>query len=546
MPIARNLPLQYKEVIIATSLKLDDTDGSNYLNLDWNEDDSSDRNLYIKVHGDSRALDLGGDLVLSDDNRVESWYFSDGTDIHVIKGVAETGLGGRLTVGLDETARTMVVCDYGDIGTDFGLSAASDPTFLLYDKDGTYRLLLESKKVESNESLTIRGSFLNYELLANLNAGDAHTFGGIYELREDDAEQAFMKLEPIVKQTSTAGYVGFLMDVTETSKGSGTNELMALRIGGNDRVTISNDSAKLTLIHSDNTQNVSLKYNALDFRTCSGISYLYSSTGGMVFAQGADMASGDAFTFTQSAASKELTASSGEQAFIKISPEILQTSTANYVGILFDVTESSVGSGTDKLLDFRKAGSTYCEIYWSSGYPILRISDASPAYSVALRYNQLYPTGAFTYLHAGTAVFTQNADLAAGNQFTFNSAGTAELTDSDAEQAFIAIEPEILQTDTANYVAVLVDVTESSVGSGQDYLLDLRLATATKFRVLSDGTVDLSGQTITTVNANGSVDLTTWCDTVVGADGSDDEDPKYALLMKVAGTDYYVPCFTAV
>jgi len=77
-------------------------------------------------------------------------------------------------------------------------------------------------------------------------------------------------------------------------------------------------------------------------------------------------------------------------------------------------------------------------------------------------------------------------------------------------------------------------------------LLDLRLATATKFRVLSDGTVDLSGQTITTVNANGSVDLTTWCDTVVGADGSDDEDPKYALLMKVAGTDYYVPCFTAV
>jgi len=149
-----------------------------------------------------------------------------------------------------------------------------------------------------------------------------------------------------------------------------------------------------------------------------------------------------------------LTASSGEQAFIKISPEILQTSTANYVGILFDVTESSVGSGTDKLLDFRKAGSTYCEIYWSSGYPILRISDASPAYSVALRYNQLYPTGAFTYLHAGTAVFTQNADLAAGNQFTFNSAGTAELTDSDAEQAFIAIEPEILQTDTANYVAV--------------------------------------------------------------------------------------------
>jgi len=56
----------------------------------------------------------------------------------------------------------------------------------------------------------------------------------------------------------------------------------------------------------------------------------------------------------------------------------------------------------------------------------------------------------------------------------------------------------------------------------------------------------LVAQTITTVNASGSADLTNWADTFNGADGSDDEDPKYALQIKVGGTTYYVPAFTSV
>lgn len=70
-----------------------------------------------------------------------------------------------------------------------------------------------------------------------------------------------------------------------------------------------------------------------------------------------DIPSGDVIVFTQHAATYELTASSGTQAFLKLAPEMLQTGTAGYTGLLLDVTESSTGSGTKNLLDLQ-VGST--------------------------------------------------------------------------------------------------------------------------------------------------------------------------------------------
>jgi len=58
-------------------------------------------------------------------------------DYSRICGVDESGLGHRLTVGLDETARALVVCDLGDINIDLGLSAQSDPTLFLVSADAS-------------------------------------------------------------------------------------------------------------------------------------------------------------------------------------------------------------------------------------------------------------------------------------------------------------------------------------------------------------------------------------------------------------------------
>ena len=44
----------------------------------------------------------------------------DGTDTHILKAVQEPGLGGRYTIGLDETANTV---DWGVAGSSVGLDA---------------------------------------------------------------------------------------------------------------------------------------------------------------------------------------------------------------------------------------------------------------------------------------------------------------------------------------------------------------------------------------------------------------------------------------
>jgi len=63
-------------------------------------------------------------------------------DYSRICGVDEPGLGHRLTIGLDEIARALVVCDLGDINTDLGLSAQSDPTLFIVSADASAWFLL--------------------------------------------------------------------------------------------------------------------------------------------------------------------------------------------------------------------------------------------------------------------------------------------------------------------------------------------------------------------------------------------------------------------
>jgi hypothetical protein len=71
--------------------------------------------------------------------------------------------------------------------------------------------------------------------------GFAFTKNGGRRLRDADAEQAWMWLDPDIGQSGTANYVGLLMDVTETSVGSGTNSLMDLRVGGSSKFIVRND-----------------------------------------------------------------------------------------------------------------------------------------------------------------------------------------------------------------------------------------------------------------------------------------------------------------
>ena len=56
-------------------------------------------------------------------------------------------------------------------------------------------------------------------------------------------DQTMMQINPTINQTSTAGYTGIKLNVTETATGSGTKNLIDLQVGGASKFTVNNTGA---------------------------------------------------------------------------------------------------------------------------------------------------------------------------------------------------------------------------------------------------------------------------------------------------------------
>ena len=175
---------------------------------------------------------------------ISGWdAFASVLDTYPISAAMDAGAGTKLAIGLDETMRTMVICEAGDVDSDFSLVASADPVVSIRGATTSQYLSLKQDAITSSGTLTISYyNDLKFTARSDLAAGNMLTFnsGSGDELTDTNAEQAFMYIEPKISQTSTAGYVGLLMDVTETSTGSGDNELMALRVATADKFTVSN------------------------------------------------------------------------------------------------------------------------------------------------------------------------------------------------------------------------------------------------------------------------------------------------------------------
>ena len=60
--IRSNGDIEFEGTVVAGALAIKDTDGSNILTFDWNEDDSADRTFGITVNAGNRLLAMHGDL----------------------------------------------------------------------------------------------------------------------------------------------------------------------------------------------------------------------------------------------------------------------------------------------------------------------------------------------------------------------------------------------------------------------------------------------------------------------------------------------------
>lgn len=139
---------------------------------------------------------------------------------------AEGLAGADFRIGLDEALRTVIICDSGDIGTDFGLAASTDSRLLIYNAAGSQYCSLVYNLTQFSTDYNIRGAATaGFQLSADLAAGDVFTFqqsaAGV-DLTDTNAEQAWIKGEATIAQTGTATWYGDWIDVTVTTEGDGS------------------------------------------------------------------------------------------------------------------------------------------------------------------------------------------------------------------------------------------------------------------------------------------------------------------------------------
>jgi hypothetical protein len=152
--------------------------------------------------------------------------------------IAEGLVGADFRIGLDETNRTMIICDSGDIATDLGLTARTDPMLAIYSASASSSIRISATMIDNSGTLNIRG------IRADTAAGSNITFDsdtGV-ELTDTDGRQAWIAVSPKVNQSATAAFDGIYVNATLTGVGDGTtgdgNNLLNLAVSGTSQYRV--------------------------------------------------------------------------------------------------------------------------------------------------------------------------------------------------------------------------------------------------------------------------------------------------------------------
>lgn len=351
-----------------------------------------------------------------------------------------------------------------------------------------------------------------------------------------------LSLQSAINQSGTAGYTALLINPTETATGSGAKRLLDLQVGGTTKFNVDNTgiatvaavgTAAGSLVSVDGAQtltnktltnphvntiydtngNKSLQLNA----TASAVNYLYVVNG----------ATGNSISFRAngtdtnisigmfSKGSGQVQIRSDTNGFILAGDSV--ASGVNYVGLTNAATGTgptitSTGSDTNVDLNITAKGTGNLNIPTGTGLSQFNTSDKTTNYERVRHYwsgniynimSEAGGTGTrrvmyMSALFSSTAglklnTSTVNGVLEATN--TSSTAGAINLkvsgtwTASSGVQYGTTIVPTVNQTSTAGYTALLVNPTETGVGSGSNLLADFQVGGTSKVSIKNDGVI---------------------------------------------------------
>lgn len=228
------------------------------------------------------------------------------------------------------------------------------------------------------------------------------------------------------------------------------------------------------------------------------------------------------------------TTSSGSYTGAAIVPTINQSSTGAYTALLINPTETATGSGAKMLLDAQAGGSSKFSISnlgeaVLSGSATIGVSVIMPSTSTGFisyntsdqvtnyeRYRHFWSSNGYfiggefggtgtsrnititPFGTSNTGGLKANASSLSGFVLSFGSSATngaiihsltGTLSGASGLQYGLSLTPTFTQTSTAGYTALLINPTESTIGSGNKRLIDAQTGGTTRFLVNNSGAI---------------------------------------------------------
>ncbi len=168
--------------------------------------------------------------------------------------------------------------------------------------------------------------------------------------------------------------------------------------------------------------------------------------------------------------------------------------------MLINRTQTAVGSGAQYLIGAQVGGVSKFSVSNTgqiSAYTINAPNGINRLAEFFINGNYFYNNFLrFTMGTYGTSptYFQNMVDWSSGNAFEFTGYDSSrEMTALSGSQAYLAIKPYWNQTDTASGTDLLINRTQTAVGSGAQYLIDAQVGGVSKFSVTNTGSVTAVG-----------------------------------------------------
>ena len=451
-----------------------------------------------------------------------------------------------------QTGGTLALYNTADQVTNYErlrMYSSSDVYYLMSELGGTGTARAIHLRINSSSTdFTLQGSAIRALVTGSTGTAGAGSFGVTGTFTASSGTQTNTTLYPTINQTSTAGYTGLLMNVTETATGSGAKNLVDLQVGSVSKFKVDNTgvatvaavgTAAGSLVSVDGTQtltskkltsplvnklldtngNTSLQLNA----TASAVNYLFLVNGAAgnsvsMRANGTDTNIPIGFF---SKGTGQIQFRSDTNGFILTGDSV--ASGVNYVGLTNAATGTgptltSTGTDTNVDLNITAKGTGKINIPTGNNLWYYNTADQTTNYerggvfwdtNVLNIGTQIGGTGTASSMYLslnGTQYVTVRSSastsgrvqVAGTNGSTVNAVGfmvSGTSSSSTGIQYGVAIAQTINQSSSGGYTSLLVNPTETATGSGAKLLADFQVGGASKLNIDNTGIVNIANTT---------------------------------------------------